>query len=254
MLAIAVAGSVLALSGGCSSQKGGSASAAASTPLSLPENPRSIDVPVTPTSTATANNSAQLATAQAESDFNGKVTARDLDLGGGNGGGGAPASGPLTYQALGQALQQLGVNAQDNQTYYSVSVKAHTDDNQDWTFPISVSLSKDQSVIWIDCGLVQIDKNGTPTAQALMNILSANNQMGITYFVLGDNHLLVLQQPFTNIGITPQALGQNLKGFFNALKGSEPLWSSFFPSSGGGNSGGGGNGGGGNNGGGNPFQ
>jgi hypothetical protein len=229
-----VASSLFALSVGCST--GGTPVAVA--PVSLPANPRSIEPPAQPGSTASANNARDLANAQPEAVLDTKPSARDLDLNGGDTG----SAQPLTYAALGATLQKMGLTPEDDKTYYEMKVKAKTDDGMEWTFPIDVSLSKDQSVIWITCVLCQIDKNGAPSSQSLIDLLSANQQMGISFFVLGQNHTLLLQQPFDNVGVTPQILGENLKGYFSNLKQAEPIFKAFFaPPSGGGQGGGGGN-------------
>jgi hypothetical protein len=238
MFVVTVASSLFALSAGCSSGgAGGNTETAtiAPSPLSLPENPRSLEAPPQPNSPASANNARDLANAQPESVLD-KPAARDVDLNG----GGAQGGQPLTYAALGAALQKLGLTHEDDKTYWEMKVKATTDDKIDWTFPIDVSLSKDQSVVWITCMLCPIDKNGTPTAQSLIDLLTANNSLGTSCFALAQNHTLFLQQPFPNAGVTPEILGGNLKLYFTCMKQTEPLFKGFF-----GNTSGGG---------GNPFQ
>jgi hypothetical protein len=242
VLAVSLAASAFLITDGC----GGSKPTASSAPpaLTLPASPRSIDASSASAQSVSANNAADLSKAQSEDDFEGKSTARDLDTG--QNGGAAPTA-PLDYAALGAELQQLGVNPQDQKTFYQLAVKA-TLDSTDYTFPITVSLSTDKSVVWVLCNLVQADKNGTPPADTLMALLSANNQMGISSFALADNHMLMLQAPFTNLGVTSQVMGANLKSFFANLKATQPVWKTLFPAA---NSGGGSGGGGG---GGNPFQ
>jgi len=223
MFVVTVASALLALTMGCSTGSAGGNTAIAPSPVSLPENPRSVAVPAMPAPNASANNARDLANAQPESVLDSK-TARDLDLNGGD----TQAGQPLTYETLGAALQKLGLTPEDSKPFWELKVKATTDDKCDWTFPIDVSLSQDQSVVWIACMLCPIDKNGSPSAQALIDLLAANNKLATTTFALNPSHTLFLQQPIPNIGITPQVLGSNLKTFFTCLKQSEPLYKSFF--------------------------
>lgn len=246
MLVVSTASALIVISAGCSNSSCNScdkpaAKPVAATPLSIPDNPRAM-APTHTTSAASANNSRDLAAAQPDTVID-KGSTRDLDLGGG-GGEGQPGQ-PLSYQSLGDVLRKMGVNPEDDKDCYIMKVKAKTEDEIDWTFPIAASLSGDQSVIWITCPIIQVDKNGSPAAPALQNLLNASYKLGTTFFVVDDRHMVVLQHPVQNLGVTPQVLGAHLKLFFNALKASEPAFKPLV-NTGGGDSGGGG--------GGNPFQ
>jgi len=229
----AIASSLVAMLGGCSHGSGSGASAVAPMSLSIPENPRDAAPATQPSARASANAAGDLAGAQSEDVISHAGSSRDIDLGGNTQNG-----QPLTYQSLGDALRQIGITPEDDKTAYSMKVKATTADQTDWTFVIAASLSKDQSVIWITASLCQIDQNGTPSAQALMDLLTANGQMGLSFFVLDPQHTLVLQQPLANTNITPQMLGADLKSFFDCLKATEPLWKMFYKSGGGDSQGG----------------
>ena len=193
-----------------------------------------------PNSTTSANNTRDLDNAQPESVLDSKPS-RDVDLNGGE----AQSGQPLNYQTLGETLTKIGLTPEDDKDCWVMKVKATTDDQISWTFPIAVSLSPDQSVVWITCPIIQIDKNGAPNSQLLADLLSANYHLGVSFFVIDPKHFLILQQPTANAGVTPQLLGSNLKSFFVGLKQSEPLYKSLVGTSGGGQGGGGG---------GNPFQ
>jgi hypothetical protein len=232
MFVVTVASSLFALSAGCSSGEKPIAPA----PVSLPENPRSLEAPAQPDSTASVNNARDLANAQPEETLDFKP-AQERDLNGGEGQGGQP----LTYETIGAALQKLGLTPEDKNPFWAMKVKATTADGAEWTFIIDVSLSKDQSVVWINSNLCPIDKNGSPSADSLINLLEANNLLATSNFALSKEHSLMLQEPIPNIGITPQILGASLKSFFTCLKLSEPLFKPFFGAPSGGQGGGGGN-------------
>jgi len=226
---VTVASSLFAFSAGCSSGEKPIAPAS----VSLLENPRSVEAPDQAGSTASANNARDLANAQPEEVLNSKPSARDVGLNGGD----AQAGQPLTYQALGAALQKIGLTPEDDKTYWEMKVKATTEDGMDWTFPINVSLSKGQNVIWINCMFGQVDKNAAPSAQSMMDLLTANSIMGTCFFLLRSDRELLLQQSVPNVGVSPSVLGESLKEFFRLLKASEPLYRGFFsanPNGGGG--------------------
>ncbi|MGD0768262.1 MAG: hypothetical protein ABSB42_08715 [Tepidisphaeraceae bacterium] len=236
LFVVTVASSLFALSAGCSSGSAGRNSAIATSPLSLPQSPRSLEAPAQPDSTASVNNARDLANAQPEDVLDFKP-AQERDINGGEAQGGQP----LTYETLGAALQKLGLTPEDKNPFWAMKVKATTADGAEWTFIIDASLSKDQGVVWINCNLCPIDKNGSPSAESLINLLEANNLLATSNFALSQDHSLFLQEPIPNIGITPQILGASLKSFFTCLKLSEPLFKPFFGNPSGGQGGGGGN-------------
>jgi hypothetical protein len=226
MFVVSIASSLFIICAGCSS--GGATAGQAVTPVSIPKASRSVVTEADTIAAASANNARDLASAQPDSVLSGG-SARDVDLGG----GGNAANGQLTYQTLGETLQKIGLNAEDNKDCYVMKVKATTEDQVSWTFPIAVSLSPDQTVLWITCPLAQIDKSGAANSQTLFDLLSANYHLGTSFFVLDPKHFLVLQQPLPNLGVTPQILGSNLKIFFSSLKQSEPLFKNIVGVSGG---------------------
>jgi len=255
ILLLSAGATVSALSAGCAGEGASTQPSAAVKPVTVSGNPRVVAV-AQPTAVASANNARDLADAQPETVIG---PARDLDLGGGDqpgngggdnpggggggnpgGGGGNPGAGgqPLTVQDLGALLQQLGVNAQSIGNGYVIKVKASTPDGINWAFPITVSLSQDQSLVWIACPLVTVSGYGAPS-QSLMNLLSANFQLGSVFFAVAPNQSLMLQGLSNNVGITAPVLGARLKYFFICLKMSEPAYKVFFNNSQGGGGGGG---------------
>src|ERR1700722_14699012 len=137
MFAVTLASSLFALSCGCSSHSTG-AGTTTSTPLSIPNNSQAVTSSPQPGSQASANNARDLAAAQSEDVLSQNAgTARDLDSGGG--------AAPLNYASLGDALRQIGLTPEDGKTTYILKVKTTTQDQLQWTFPINVSLSDDQS-------------------------------------------------------------------------------------------------------------
>jgi hypothetical protein len=229
------AASCLALLMGCSSGSSSGSKDVSISKLSNTDTSRSIGSQGS-SDTVSANNTAELNAAQPDTVIS---STRDLDLGG----QGSTQSGPLTYQALGDALKQLGLTPDDEKDSYVMKVKSTSQDGLEWTYPIAISLSQDQSIIWTTCQFAPITGN----SDVLASLLAANYQLGTAFFSINEQKTLILQQPLNNVGVTPQILGANLKSFFNCLKESEPLYKSVAaPPAAGGGSGGGGNT--------NPFQ
>ena len=227
--------SCLALLVGCSSGGNSASKDVTISKLQGTDTSRGINAPPGSDSVS-ANNSSELNAAQPDTVIS---STRDLDLGGS--GSTAPA-GPLDYASLGNALKQLGLTPDDQKDSYVMKVKSTSQDGLDWTYPITISLSQDQSIIWTTCRFAPVTGN----SDMLASLLSANYQLGTAFFSIDDQKVLTLQQPLNNVGVTPQILGANLKTFFNCLKQAEPLYKSIAGPSGGGGSGGGGNQ--------NPFQ
>ena len=57
-----------------------------------------------------------------------------------------------------------------------------------------------------------------------MDVLASNDKLGPLFFSINDIHILVLQLPIANSGLTASILNARLKGFYDQLKTTEPLW------------------------------
>jgi hypothetical protein len=220
MVAVTMASSLFAFSSGCSSNAAKAPAALGPSPVQISGSPRGVDDAAQMKSTASANNPRDLATALPEAVIS--SLPRDVDL---NGNGGDASGGAvLTYQTLGDLLQKMGVKVEAKDNCYTMEAKFTTPDQIGWSIPFNFSLSKDASVIWVICGTVKVDPSTPPTAQPLYDILSINDKLGTIFFSINESHVLVLQQPINNAGVTAQGLNADLKYFFETLKKTEPLW------------------------------
>ena len=132
-----------------------------------------------------------------------------------------PRTAPLTYQTLGEMLQKIGLNPEDNKDCYVMKVKATTEDQDSWTFPIrsfAVSGSGDSSLDHLPT-CTQIDQKRS--AAELANAVRSSRPRIITlpgrHFSFSiRKHFLVLQQPLPNLGGYAWILGSESKKYFSA--------------------------------------
>jgi hypothetical protein len=236
---LVVTASSLAICSGCSSGRTNDQPMTAA-PISLPSGPKASAAQPAPL--ASANNTRDLADAQQDTTLTAHASARDLDLGGGDSQGG----GQLTDDALGALMRQIGGNPQQVQGGWILKVKFSTQDGINWTTPLIISLSKDQTAIWVAATVCQLSQNAPPPPQMLVNLLSANFAMtGVVFFDVSPQSTLLVQHRFMNAGVTPEVLKDNLLLFINSLKFSEPAYKPLMGAASGGGGGGGG---------GSPFQ
>ena len=122
---------------------GGAASSARDIPVPRFDATDAAAVTVPTDAKVSANNQHDLDESQPDT----IITAAKRDFGPNAGGTGSA----LSYQALGDTLRQIDPQTEDKQAYYLLKTKFKSSDGVDWSYAISVSLSKDGSYIWLMC-------------------------------------------------------------------------------------------------------
>ena len=206
--------SAIALLVGCASNKGGAASSARDVTVPRFDATDAAAVTVPTDAKVSANNQRDLDEAQPDT----IITAAKRDLMPGAGGAGSA----LSYQTLGDALRQIDPQTEDKQTYYLLKTKFKSSDGVDWSYSISVSLSKDGSYIWLMCGFSPINSD----SNVLGNLLAANSLTGTAFFAVIDdqNKLLMLMDPIPNSALTPDLVLADLKKYLITIENAEPLY------------------------------
>ena len=204
----------IALLAGCSSNEGGAASSARDVSVPRFEATDAAAVTVPMDAKVSANNQHDLDESQPDT----IITAAKRDLMPTPGGAGAA----LSYQALGDMLRQIDPQTEDKQAYYLLKTKFKSSDGVDWSYSISVSLSKDGSYVWLMCGFSPINAD----SNVLGNLLTANSLTGTAFFAVTDdqNKLLMLMDPFRNSALTPDLVLAELKNYLTKIENAEPLY------------------------------
>jgi hypothetical protein len=213
VLSAAVASSI-ALLVGCASNTGGAASSARDIPVPRFDATDAAAVTVPTDAKVSANNQHDLDESQPDT----IITAAKRDFGPNAGGAGSA----LSYQALGDTLRQIDPQTEDKQAYYLLKTKFKSSDGVDWSYAISVSLSKDGSYIWLMCAFSPINSD----SNVLSNLLTANSLTGTAFFAVTDdqNKLLMLMDPIPNSALTPDLVLAELKTFLTKIENAEPLY------------------------------
>jgi len=134
----------------------------------------------------------------------------------------AAPPGQLTIDQIGQALDKYGKNASTNngQTTYSITVT-----HGKWNINLLISLSPNNSVIWITNDMADIPDTSKASPDALAKILEKNTDIGPMFFsILGQNHTLRLSNPVPNHDMTVDALQSQIEAVLSTVADTAPLW------------------------------
>lgn len=127
-------------------------------------------------------------------------------------------SGRFNIEQVGDALTAYGKNTvNDNgNTYYSV-VCGH----DSWKSSVTVSLSPNANVIWLQLNLVEVPSHMSPTA--LANLMKKSNDLGPIFFSI-DGDWLRIASPLPNYNMSEAKLKGYLENLVNAAVDSHDLW------------------------------
>lgn len=132
------------------------------------------------------------------------------------------AAGQLTIDQIGQALDKYGKNTSTNngQTTFSITVTRGK-----WNINLLISLSPNNSVIWITNDAADIPDTSKASPDALAKILEKNTDIGPMFFsIFGQNHTLRLSNPVPNHDMTADALQSQVEAVLNTVADTAPLW------------------------------
>lgn len=136
--------------------------------------------------------------------------------------GAATGNGAMTIDQIGAALDKYGKNTITNNgtTIYSVDVTRGK-----WTLNIIVSLSGDQTVIWMTNNLLDIGDPTKASPAALAALMKKNTDIGPMFFSLeGDNNTVRLSYPVANYALTPQVLQAQVDALIQTVLDTQALW------------------------------
>ena len=127
-------------------------------------------------------------------------------------------SAPFNIQQVGDALTSYGKNTvNDNgRTYYSV-VCGH----DSWKSSVTVSLSPNANVIWLQIDLVELPSHASSTA--LTNLLKKNTELGPVFFSVNDNWVRI-SSPLANNEMSEAKIKGYLERLVNLAVDNHDLW------------------------------
>jgi len=130
----------------------------------------------------------------------------------------AQSTGRLNIQQIGNALTSYGKNTINNngQIYYTVNC-AH----ESWKSSVTISLSPNSSVIWMDLDLVEVPAHVSPTA--LANLLKKNTDLGPVFFTIHGNRLSI-SSPVPNYDMSDRTLKEYLEQLVTLAVKNQNLW------------------------------
>lgn len=127
-------------------------------------------------------------------------------------------SARFNAQQIGDALTSYGKNTVNNNghIYYTV-VCGH----DSWKSSVTVSLSPNSAVIWMDLDLVEVPSRVSPAA--LANLLRKNADLGPVFFSINNNWLRV-SLPLPNSEMSESKLKANLEHLVNLAVDNHDVW------------------------------
>jgi hypothetical protein len=130
----------------------------------------------------------------------------------------------LTSETIKTFLENLGytpeVPSKPDLPYY---IKLRVNDT---LFPVAVTLSESQSVLWLFTVSPQLDSE-VLTGELALRLLQANNASAPAYFTYSrEAKRLGLRLAFTNGGITPVYFRAQLEHFSRLLNETSTIWTS----------------------------
>lgn len=130
----------------------------------------------------------------------------------------AQSSSRFNIQQIGNALTSYGKNTvNDNgQTYYSV-VCGH----DSWKSSVTVSLSPNANIIWLQLDLVEVPQHTSPAA--LANLLKKNADLGPVFFGINGNKINI-SSPLPNYDMSEAKLKGYLERLVNLAVDNHDLW------------------------------
>lgn len=132
----------------------------------------------------------------------------------------AQSTGRLNIQQIGNALTAYGKNTINNngQTYYTVSCE-----HLSWKSSVTISLSPNSNVIWMDLDLVEVPAHVSPAA--LSNLLKKNTDLGPVFFTIHGNKLSI-SSPVPNYDMSERTLKEYLEQLVTLAVNNQNLWDS----------------------------
>jgi hypothetical protein len=130
----------------------------------------------------------------------------------------AQSSSRFNIQQIGNALTSYGKNTvNDNgQIYYTV-ICGH----DSWKSNVTVSLSPNSNIIWLQLDLVELPAHASPAA--LANLLKKNADLGPLFFGINGNKINI-SSPLPNYDMSEGKLKGYLEQLVNTAVNNHNLW------------------------------
>jgi hypothetical protein len=133
----------------------------------------------------------------------------------------------ITVDQLGQLLASTGLSFTPNKNSAGVvdSYTGRVSWSEGWASTFFISLSQNDSYVWIDVGLQSIANPGTISADAILKLLHSNGDTGTTFFYLDSTNMLRFYTVVSVDGLTPAVLKSTIQQIENNVMTTSNLWS-----------------------------
>ena len=133
-------------------------------------------------------------------------------------------TGALTPEKLGAMLRDLGYEPKDVSVDKKKDIYEITTESNGWKVYITVSLSSDRTLLWLDVNFNPIaNTEASPTA-AWLKLLELSHENDPIHFTLDDKNRIHVAMPQDNHGITPVALRKTIENFDAVVRQTAPYW------------------------------
>jgi hypothetical protein len=131
----------------------------------------------------------------------------------------------LTHESLKEKLEGLGFEAKLIKSKGGTPMYLLDFSRGDFRYVFYVSLSTDKTRLWLSSALRPLPAGKDLRPDILEKILARNNEMGTTFFSVGADRYLYLQQGVDNRAFTTIQLRKLIDEFAGNMRSTEHLWS-----------------------------
>lgn len=131
----------------------------------------------------------------------------------------------LTNESLAEMLDNMGYDYRTDTlpsggVIYTIRINAN-----DWNFTIEVSLSQNNSLVWLIAPLHQLPPAGTVPGEAVVRLLQENWQINPHVFAIPKNsRLLYLQRALENQNLTPARFRTAIDLMTGTIRSTAAIW------------------------------
>jgi hypothetical protein len=131
----------------------------------------------------------------------------------------------LTPDELGKMLTNLALEPKDNSKDKNRDVYLVSIDHDGWKVPITVSLSTNRNVLWLEIKTPPLPTPGEAGADAWLRLLELSSESVPAHFAYDkESKRLHLYKPFPNQGWTPKRLREEIANFDSLVRRTVSAW------------------------------
>jgi uncharacterized protein (TIGR03067 family) len=132
--------------------------------------------------------------------------------------------GVLTPERLGEMLTDLAYEPKDISLNNKKDSYEIVTEQGNWKLFLSVSISTDRQVLWLDARFAPLANPDAAPAAAWLKLLELSNENDPIHFTIDNSKRVHISMPLDNFGITPVEMRKQIERFDAVMRKTEPYW------------------------------